>query len=304
MNLNVMYKDQMEKPAINSCICQICSYKTLSPDPLDLGAVRGNTNRFKDSLHHLWKCPQCKTIHNIDPVHYQDIYSGYPLNERRLDFYARITLGNLLRRLKREGLKKEDSILDYGCGNGVFLSFLKGKGYKNVAGYDPYVTEYDSLAAEMTFDCVVANDVIEHVDNPRLLIKECVNRLKPDGILYIGNPDSEDVDMRNMEPHIMRLHQPFHRIIFTQESQHMLAKETGLELAHSYSRSYMDTLIPFANYRFLDEFSKGLGHNMDRMFDPSAGRIIIRRPSLLFYAYLGYFFPSAYEPAVVLRKQK
>jgi 2-polyprenyl-3-methyl-5-hydroxy-6-metoxy-1,4-benzoquinol methylase len=292
----------MEEPAINSCVCQMCGYKTSSPSSRDSGLARGNTDRFKDALYHLWKCPECKTIHSIDPVDYRDIYSDYPLNKRKLDIYARGTLNNLLRRLKHEGLKKNDSILDYGCGNGVFVEFLKLKGFSNVAGYDPYVAEFANLSEDELFDCVAANDVIEHVESPRDLIKDCVIRLKPGGLLYIGTADSEGVDMNNLEPHIMRLHQPFHRIIITGESLQTIGRETGLDLIRTYRRSYMDTLIPFVNYRFLDEFSKALGHNMDHMLDPAAGRVIIRKPYLLFYAYFGYFFPSAHEPAIILKK--
>jgi hypothetical protein len=45
-----------------------------------------------------------------------------------------------------------------------------------------------------------------------------------------------------------------------------------------------------------------LGHNMDLALDPSASNVVFRKPSLLFYALFGYFCPSAYEPAVVLRR--
>jgi hypothetical protein len=64
----------------------------------------------------------------------------------------------------------------------------------------------------------------------------------------------------------------------------------------------MDTWRPFSNYRFLDEFNKALGHNMDAAFEPSAGKVLFKKPSLFFYAFFGRFFPSAYEPAVALRK--
>ena len=65
-----------------------------------------------------------------------------------------------------------------------------------------------------------------------------------------------------------------------------------------------DFVVPFANYRFLDEFSRALGHNMDKALDPVSGKIMLRRPSLWFFAFFGFWFPSAYEPAVVLRKTK
>jgi len=235
-------------------------------------------------------------------VDFSDIYKDYPLNKRRLDVYARATLGNLLKRLVLAGLaKKGASILDYGCGNGVFIEYLREKGYTQVEGYDPFVAPY-THAPEAQFDCVVANDVIEHVSDPRRTIRDCTKLVKEGGLLYLGTADSEPVEMAELEPHIMRLHQPFHRVIITQKSLLRLAEETGFELVRAYRRSYMDTLIPFSNYRFLDEFSGALGHDLDLALKPEAGKIMLTRPRLWFYAFFGYFFPSAAEPAVLLRR--
>ena len=288
--------------AVPSYTCKICGYRTDRPAPAELGVVRGNTERFRGTLFHLWKCPKCLSIHSVDPVDFRDIYSDYPLNKRRLDVFARGTLRNLLKRLERAGLSKTSSILDYGSGTGIFIRFLKEEGYSDVSGYDPYVDQFSARPVGREFDCVVANDVIEHVEDPRAMVKQCAEWVRPGGLLYIGTADSEPVEMDDLEPHVMRLHQPFHRVIITQDSLKKLASEPGLELVASYRRSYMDTLMPFSNYRFLDEFNKALGHNMDRAFDPSAGRVILRKPTLLFFALFGYFLPSAFEPAVVLRK--
>ena len=290
------------QPGMLPCTCRICGYQPHTVHACDLGTVRGNTERFRKTLYRLWKCPKCNTIHNIDPVDFHSIYSDYPLNKRRIDIFARCTLLNLLKRLKHAGLKKNDSILDYGCGNGIFIQFLKNKGYTDVSGYDPYVPEFASLPGQVQFDCVVANDVIEHASDPCSLVQDCVTILKPGGLFYIGTADARGVEMSNLEPHIMRLHQPFHRVIITQDSLKKLCSKAGLKPLQAYRRSYMDTLIPFANYRFLDEFNKALGHNMDRALDPAAGRMLFRQPKLLFYGLFGYFCPSAYEPAVVARK--
>ena len=144
--------------------------------------------------------------------------------------------------------------------------------------------------------------MIEHVRNPRVLVADCKDLVLPGGRLYIGTADAEPVEMADLEPHVMRLHQPFHRVILTQAGLVRLAREAGLHGLHTYRRSYMDTLMPFSNYRFLDEFNRALGHNMDLALDPSAGKIVARKPILLLYAFFGYFVPSAYEPAVVLRR--
>ena len=284
--------------------CQICGHDVSTPNPKDLGTARGNTERFRNTDFRLWKCPRCLTIFNVDPVDYHDIYSDYPLLKRRLDVYARGTMRNLLRRLKRAGLKKGNTILDYGCGNGIFIEFLKKEGYPNVTGYDPYVPEFADLPTEgIQFDCVICNDAIEHCDNPREMIQRCSELLSKGGLLYIGTADSEPVDMGDLEPQLMRLHQPFHRIILTEESLHRLCtEETGLRLVRAYRRSYMDTWMPFANYRFLDELNRAVDHNLDRTLSPDIGRVFLRKPWLMLYAMFGYFIPSAYEPAVILRK--
>ena len=281
--------------------CSLCGYETSAEDRVRVGAVRGNTARFRDRLFSVWKCPGCLTLHALDPVDLADIYSDYPLNKRKMDVYARGTLKNLLSRLKGAGLSKSASVLDYGCGNGLFVRFLKEAGYTNVAGYDPYVPEWASLPTGR-FDCVVANDAIEHCDDVRAFVRACAERVKPGGLLYIGTADSAPVEMTDLAPHVMRLHQPFHRIILTGAMLRSLATEPGLTLIKAWRRSYMDTHMPFANYRFLDELNAALGHNLDLALDPKAStRAFLRSPRLWFFAFFGWFFPSAWEPAALLR---
>ena len=212
---------------------------------------------------------------------------------------------NLLGRLRKAGLQQNHTILDYGCGdNAIFIQFLNQKGYSRVAGYDPFVAEYAADPAEKNelFDCVVCNDTIEHCDDPRAMIQHCVSVLKPGGLLYIGTADSEPVQMDRLDRQLTRLHQPFHPIILTQASLEKLGAEAG-QLIASYRRSYMDTCKPYVNYRFLDELSRATGYNLDRTLDPKiSGRAIMKSPRLWFFGLFGYWFPSAYEPAVIIRK--
>jgi len=285
--------------------CVLCGYETAHPAPTELGHARGNTRRFRGTQFTLWKCPRCATIHSVDPVDLADIYGDYPLNSgRRLDMFARGTLANLLGRVEAAGLHKGDTVLDYGCGNGVAIAFLRDRGYSSVAGFDPFVAEYARLPeGSGEYGCVIANDVLEHVEDPRATLRACLELVRPGGLLYVGTADSQGVrSMADLEPHLMRLHQPFHRVIMTQEGLLGLGRELGLDLVRSWRRSYMDTLRPFVNYRFLDEFNRALGHEMDLAFDPAAGKILMRKPSLFLYAFFGYFFPSAAEPAALWRR--
>lgn len=291
---------------IDSITCLICEHTSSPPAAAEVGTVRGNTERFKGETFRIWRCPGCRALQAVDPVDMADIYSDYPLNrDRTLDVFARGTYRNLLKRLTGHGLTPADSILDFGCGNAVFLRFLQEQGFTNTSGYDPFVPDYAATPEPPAggYDCVVANDVIEHVDSPKAMMRECLALTRPGGLLYVGTADAEGVDdMGDLERHIMRLHQPFHRVILTQQSLIDVGLELGLELVQTRRRSYMDTFMPFSNYRFLDEFNRAHGHNLDAALAPDAAGIVARRPQLLFYALFGYFMPSAMEPSVLWRR--
>jgi SAM-dependent methyltransferase len=288
--------------ATDTINCKICAYHE-EPRPENLGQARGNTRRFRDQHFGLWQCPRCHAIHSIDPVDFENIYADYPLNVPRApDYFARMTMSNLLARLKKAGMVPGSDILDFGCGNGQFLKFLVGSGYPKARGFDPFVQEYAEPPGTNEYDVVIANDVVEHTEDPLSTVEICLKYLRPGGILYVGAPESDSVSMQNLERDMTRLHQPFHRVIWSRATIQELGKRFNLEVIEFYVRSYLDTLYPFANYRFLDEFIKALDHNMDRAIDPTSGKIVAKKPMLVFYGLFGYFFPSAMEPAIVLKK--
>jgi 2-polyprenyl-3-methyl-5-hydroxy-6-metoxy-1,4-benzoquinol methylase len=283
--------------------CVLCGYAAGKLNDEDIGSVRGNTERFHETWFRLWKCPECESIRSMEPVDFADIYRDYPLNRLKLDVFSRGTLGNLLSRLGKAGMKKTDRILDYGCGNGLFVKLLRERGYVDVTGYDPYVGEFaERPSKDARFEWIILNDVIEHVEDPCSLVDECAAMLPAGGHLYVGTAEADGVDIASLERHRMRLHQPFHRVLLSRRKLRQIGSDAGLERVKDYTRSYMDTLRPFTNYRFLDEFNKANEHNLDRALSSDAGRVLLRKPRLLLYAIAGYFCPSAYEPAVLLRK--
>lgn len=58
--------------------------------------------------------------------------------------------------------------LDYGCGKGAILNYLR-EVYDSTlwSGYDPAVKSFD-LILQKSFDCVFCNDVLEHIE-PKFL---------------------------------------------------------------------------------------------------------------------------------------
>ena len=287
----------------SSKTCTVCSFEENPLNKNHVGFAQGNTEKYREVTYALWKCPKCQTVLALDPVDFKEIYTDYALSNRKLDDFARTTYAQLIGRLVKAGLRKEHRILDLGCGNGVLVKLLAEKGFAQPVGYDPYVEEYNSPPEKQSFDCVVANDVIEHVEDPRQFIQECLGYLKPGGLLYIGTCDSESVNIKALDHEITRLHQPFHRILFTQKTLLTLGEESGAQVVSTYRRSYMDTLKPFANYRFLDEACRVFDRSMDDALDPWSQAIYMFTPRVWFFGFFGYFFPSAYEPAVILKKR-
>jgi 2-polyprenyl-3-methyl-5-hydroxy-6-metoxy-1,4-benzoquinol methylase len=100
-------------------------------------------------------------------------------------------------------------VVDIGCGNGSFLSLLQDRGwhlygsdysssgieiaranYPNIkfslANAESMPEELASRAGQ--FDLVLNTEVIEHVYNPRGLLKTCHSLLKPNGTLVLTTP--------------------------------------------------------------------------------------------------------------------
>lgn len=105
---------------------------------------------------------------------------------------------------------KNISILDYGCGNGSFLHFLKKKNYKNLYGYElnlektskTNIVFYDSIKKiNKKFDLITLNHVLEHVVNPVKKLKFLSNMLlKNSGKLIIEVPNSSVYESFGIKP--------------------------------------------------------------------------------------------------------
>ena len=125
--------------------------------------------------------------------------------ETAMRYYAR----NLLPRLPRA---RDSSILDLGCGSGLFLEFLARRGFTESRGIDACDAHIRAcsdrgLDAELgdnvdflgrnpeRFDCVVMNHVLEHYDKEEgfALLEAVHGSLRPSGRIIavcpnMGNP--------------------------------------------------------------------------------------------------------------------
>lgn len=145
---------------------------------------------------------------------YKNIYTKDYFNGKNSFFYSfgygrfqKFYFKNLFKPLKKY-LKaiKQGNVLDVGCAYGLMLqnfpdSFKKfgidisehavAEAKKRLPHATLKVTDAEDKLplAENSFDIVMCNDVIEHLENPRAALENIKRVLKPGGILYMNTPN-------------------------------------------------------------------------------------------------------------------
>jgi SAM-dependent methyltransferase len=267
---------------------------------VDVGKVACNVRRFKDDTFTLWRCTGCGSLHCAEDADLASYYAEYPLKHQKLGFAQRIGYRNRLRLIKREGFRESDRILDYGCGAGLFITWLLEKGLPQAFGYDSFVPAYlDPQRLNETYDAVVSYDVIEHDDDPREFLKRIGALVRPGGLLVIGTPNAEHVSLASRgDP---SLHPPYHRHILSERVLLALGREQGFEPVHVYRRSFYDSLFPTVNSRFMWRYVGKSGF-LDTAVEPPQTGLVLRSPDLLFLAFFGYYLPAGDNILVSFRK--
>ena len=101
----------------------------------------------------------------------------------------------------------KQKLLDYGCGNGLFLQYLLNNNESlSLSGFDPYLTSKDTndikiledkginfqkqfnRVANTTYDVVTALDVIEHIKDDGKALRNINRILNPNGKLLLTVP--------------------------------------------------------------------------------------------------------------------
>lgn len=145
-------------------------------------------------------------------------------------------------------------LLDAGCGNGSFMSSAAEAGWK-VSGVDPdpqavatakglgldvrqgSIKVFEDLAS--CFDVVTLSHVIEHVHDPKALIRDIYRLLRPGGTFFIETPNIDSVGSRIYKQHWRGVEAPRHLVLFNHKSLRDLLLEVGFEVVKSVSRGYV-----------------------------------------------------------------
>lgn len=128
----------------------------------------------------------------------------YEKGKDTIDFY--------LKNYTAEQMFKDKNVLDIGCGAAGKSLYYASLGAKSVTGLDivSYYEQEANVLAKLynlsdkfsfvlgdasalpfndnSFDTIIINDAVEHVDKPELVLTECIRVLKKGGRIYLNFP--------------------------------------------------------------------------------------------------------------------
>lgn len=282
--------------------CILCKRRA-GEGSVEQARVRSNVRVFRNELFDLWRCPGCGSIHARDQVDLGYYYSRYPFHDLPIDWRIRAMYRNLLARLTRAGLEPRHRVLDYGCGSGHFVKFLKESGY-DATGFDEYGKEYgDRSVLDEQYDCIMSQDVIEHVPSPHALLTEFDRLTKPGSIIAIGTPNATAIDLRRPEDFVHTLHAPYHRHILSRDALLSLGASRKWELLRYYPTMYSNTRVPFLNEAFYLYYTRLTDGTLDALMEPVRGASLIARgPETLYYGLFGSLLSRHTDVMAVFRR--
>src|SRR6185369_12914271 len=111
--------------------CNLCEDPGTLARAAEVGAGPCNVREFSKDLFTLWRCTGCGSLHCAEDADLDRYYARYPLKRQKLGFSERIGYRNRLRLIEAQGLSSSAGILDYGCGAGLFVEFLREQGWGN-----------------------------------------------------------------------------------------------------------------------------------------------------------------------------
>lgn len=141
-------------------------------------------------------------------------------------------------------ISKHSSILDIGCGNGMFLYGLKTLGFKNVIGIDPFIEKnikYNNklqiqkksiFEINKKFDLIILNHSFEHMANPLEVMKKISKLLNKKGVCVIRTPTVDSYSWSFYKENWVQLDAPRHLFIHSLKSLIFIAKKFDLKISN------------------------------------------------------------------------
>lgn len=161
-------------------------------------------------------------------------------------------------------------LLDVGCGAGAFLSLMHKATGCVVCGVDNseaavtaarqmygievfHGTLPEAPFADGSFDAITAWSFLEHVPNPRQVVRKISQLLKPGGRCIIGVPNVASFNARVFGDRWYHLDCPRHLHLFSPDTLSRLMTENGLAVDGIAFDKSARSLVQSIRYRFSDD---------------------------------------------------
>ncbi|MDD5639178.1 MAG: class I SAM-dependent methyltransferase [Candidatus Pacebacteria bacterium] len=273
--------------------CPIC--KTLIEDEDFLRSYFFLYNNQEYKLYHCLKCDlQFWYPLKIFPELYEnEVFKGYiemHIGERKIPEWQKIFVKNFL--------DKKGSLLDVGCGNGVFIKEMEKIGF-NVYGID-FDSKNIKIAKEkynlknvysmslelfvpfaeqnnLKFDIITFFEVLEHQDNPVSFVSSIKKLLKPEGYITGSVPDRRRPFVEKERTINNTDFPPHHFLWFNKKSlEYLLKKEGFTEIKFYPVRFGVWYYASFLEATLLGEFGKKIKLRLKNFFiKPKNGKELI-----------------------------
>lgn len=184
------------------------------------------------------------------------------------------------------------------------MRHLRRRGFLRAFGYDEYSRSFsDTSVLSARYDCVISQDVLEHVPAPLDFLNALHRLTNPGGVIAIGTPNAEAIRLEAGERHLHALHQPYHRHVFSERALLDAGRQRGWNLEQLYRTQYANTPVPFLNSRFYLYYLRLCGDCVDALMEPpAAAPLLARLPVTLFWGLFGFFFAEATDIMAVFRR--
>ncbi|HPW65754.1 MAG TPA: class I SAM-dependent methyltransferase [Salinivirgaceae bacterium] len=203
---------------------------------------------FTKNNYNIYLCEKCKTIMaEVSFVHEQyeskDYYTVKYTEVKQIEKFWGFRFDYILRKLSKY---KIQSILDVGAGNGFFVwksretLKIKSEGVEIAKNERDFAKKTfnielnsDLNSCNTNYDALTLFNVIEHVEDPYLLLNNLKNKIKPQGIIAITTPNPKGFQriFFGLKNWVMIM-PPHHINIFSKQSLIEILENVNFEILH------------------------------------------------------------------------
>ena len=158
---------------------------------------------------------------------------------------------------------KSFNYLEIGSGAGHILKYFSGLA-QSAWGVEPsraknepkLIPDIDDLPTDIKFDCIVAQDVLEHVTDPSGMLKKIRQRTNKGGLIYAGFPNKDSFKARMMKAKWSMVRPVGHLHYFSSASIDRIFKQAGWEVLNKRPARIGDT----SAWEIIKEFDYGMAN--------------------------------------------